>query len=120
MAVETRYAVVKKGVEVLLTTDKKHADEYDKMLDVADALSQLIEQSGCQLDERLTEELSIYLAKNKAQVLTALTAKKLKVVKSKPLNQKPQDKKPQDKKTQDTKPQDKKRSEKEKLTQAVV
>ena len=72
MAVETRYAVVRKGVEVLLTTDKKHADEYDKMLDIADALTVLIQESGCQLDEQITEELSIYLAKNKSQVLSAL------------------------------------------------
>tara|TARA_B100001094_G_scaffold295291_1_gene316544 strand:+ start:26656 stop:26958 length:303 start_codon:yes stop_codon:yes gene_type:complete len=84
MAVETRYAVVRKGVEVLLTTDKKHADEYDKMLDIADALTVLIQESGCQLDGQITEELSIYLAKNKSQVLSALAAKKTKAAKPAP------------------------------------
>ena len=81
MSVETRYAVVRKGVEILLTTDKKHADEYDKMLDIADALSLLIQKSGCQLDEQVQEELSIYLAKNKSQVLSAFAAKKMKATK---------------------------------------
>ena len=82
MAVETRYAVVRKGVEFLLTTDKKKADEYDKMLDVADHLNILIQQAECGLSEQATEALSIYLAKNKQQVLVALGVKKTKAVKA--------------------------------------
>ena len=76
MAVETRYAVVRKGVEVLLTTDKKEADEYDKMLDTAELLELLIHEAELNLDEAVVESLSIHLAKNKQDVLVALGAKK--------------------------------------------
>ena len=76
MAVETRYAVVREGVEVLLTTDKKKADEYDKMLDMADALSLIILDSGCDLSEEVIETLSIHLAEQKQEVLSILSAKK--------------------------------------------
>ena len=39
MAITTQYVVSHKGVEKLVTTDKKAADQYDKMLDVADNLA---------------------------------------------------------------------------------
>ena len=54
-----------KGDEQLVTTDKKAADQYDKMLDVADNLAVYIEAKGIKLDEAVAEELSIMLAKNK-------------------------------------------------------
>ena len=76
MAVETRYAVVRKGVEVLLTTDKKEADEYDKMVDTAELLELLIHDAELNLDESIIESLSIHLAKNKHDVLVALGVKK--------------------------------------------
>ena len=78
MAVETRYAVVRKGVEVLLTTEKKQADEYDKMLDRADALSEVLHASGCDIAEQQLEKLSIYLAEHRDDVLQALGARKPK------------------------------------------
>ena len=65
MAVTTQYVVSHKGVEKLVTTDKKAADQYDKMLDVADNLAVYIEAKGIKLDEAVAEELSIMLAKNK-------------------------------------------------------
>ena len=65
MAVITRYVVEHKGVEKFVTADKKEADQYDKMLDVADNLSEYIEGKGINLDASVLEELSIMLSKNK-------------------------------------------------------
>ena len=48
-----------------MTADKKEADQYDKMLDVADNLSEYIEGKGIKLDIAVLEELSIMLSKNK-------------------------------------------------------
>ena len=43
---------------------KHHADAYDKMLDAAAVLADLIEQSELNINEDDLEELSIFLAKN--------------------------------------------------------
>ena len=82
MAVETRYVVMRNGEEVKTFMNKKQADEYDKMLDMADALTVLLEQSPIELDASQSEELSIYLAEKREEVLIALQAKKVKPVKS--------------------------------------
>lgn len=65
MTVITKYVVEHKGVEKLVTTDKKEADKYDKMLEVADNLAIYLEAKGIKLEEDLMEELSITLSKNK-------------------------------------------------------
>lgn len=65
MAILIKYVVEHKGVEKLVTTDKKEADKYDKMLDVADNLANYIDAKGIKLDPDTLEELSIMLAKNK-------------------------------------------------------
>ena len=59
MAIITRYVVEHKGVEKFVTADKKEADKYDKMLDVADNLSEYIEGKGFSLEAPVLEELSI-------------------------------------------------------------
>ncbi len=76
MAVETRYVVVRNGEEVRTFVDKKSADEYDRMLDMAAAMSDLIDASGVTLSEDALEQLGIYLATNKDEVLYALMAEK--------------------------------------------
>ncbi len=76
MAVESRFVVIRNGVEAKTFMDKKSADEYDKMLDMADNLGQLFSQSSITMSDSLSEELSIYLAKHKEEVLIALMAKK--------------------------------------------
>ena len=76
MAVESRFVVIRQGVEVKTFMDKKSADEYDKMLDIADGLAELLENSPVELSEQLTEELSIYFAQHRDDVLVALQAKK--------------------------------------------
>jgi dsDNA-binding SOS-regulon protein len=68
MAVITQYVVQHKGVDKLVTKDKKEADQYDKMLGIADNLCTYIKNKGVELDEDLAEELSILLAKNKDAV----------------------------------------------------
>ncbi len=68
MAITTQYVVTHKGVEKLVTTDKKEADQYDKMLDAADNLATYIQAKGIKLDDGIAEELSILLAKNKDKV----------------------------------------------------
>lgn len=68
MAVITQYVVQHKGVDKLVTTNKKEADQYDKMLEVADNLSTYIQAKGIVLDESVAEELSILLSKNKESV----------------------------------------------------
>ena len=77
MAITTQYGVSHKGVEKLVTTDKKEADQYDKMLDVADNLAVYIQAKGIKLSDDIAEDLSIMLAKNKdnlAKLLKGTTA----------------------------------------------
>lgn len=78
MAVESRFVVIRQGVEVETFMDKKAADEYDKMLDMADNLAEMFETATFDISEKMREELSIYLAKNREEVLVALQAKKAK------------------------------------------
>lgn len=65
MAVKIQYVVEHKGVEKLVTIDKKAADKYDKMLEVADNVAGFLQQKGFSTDEALLEELSVLLSKNK-------------------------------------------------------
>ena len=81
MAVESRFVVIRNGVEVQTFMDKKAADEYDKMLDMADNLSEMLAKAPVKLTEEMTEELSIFFAQHREDVLIALQAKKPKAVK---------------------------------------
>lgn len=65
MAIIIQYVVEHNGEEKLVTTDKKAADQYDKMLDIADNLSTFIKAKGIELDAETSEELTILLSKNK-------------------------------------------------------
>lgn len=76
MAVESRFVVIRHGVEAKTFMDKKSADEYDKMLDMADNLVDVFAQSPIELSDSASEELSIYLAQHREEVLVALLAKK--------------------------------------------
>ncbi|PCI57434.1 MAG: multidrug DMT transporter permease [Gammaproteobacteria bacterium] len=57
--------------------DKKSADDYDKMLDMADNLVDVFAKSPVDLSDAVSEELSIYLAQHRDEVLIALLAKKI-------------------------------------------
>ncbi len=81
MAVEVRYHVLRDGKEVAMYTTKKEADEHDKMLDIADNLFQFIQKAdNIQLEEDVLEDLTIYLARNRADALTILKGVKPKQV----------------------------------------
>ena len=76
MAVESRFVVIRHGLEAKTFMDKKSADEYDKMLDMADNLAEVFANSPVKLSDAVNEELSIYLAEHREDVLVALLAKK--------------------------------------------
>lgn len=76
MAVIIRYVVERNGAEKMTFTSKAEADAYDKMLDIADELTQFISGSALLADEQLTEALSLYMAQHKDELLVALGAKK--------------------------------------------
>ncbi|MDO6427470.1 YebG family protein [Thalassotalea sp. 1_MG-2023] len=84
MAVESRFVVIRQGVEVETFMDKKAADEYDKMLDMADNLAEMLNQVPVKLTDADKEELSVYLAKHREDVLIALQAKKPKAAQKAP------------------------------------
>ncbi|MDM7862096.1 YebG family protein [Alteromonas sp. ASW11-36] len=68
MAISIQYVVTYKGVEKLVTTDKKAADQYDKMLDVADNLQQYLTAKGVAMSEAELESLTFLLAQEKLNV----------------------------------------------------
>ncbi len=76
MAVIVKYVVERNGEEKMTFTSKAEADAYDKMLDMADELFTLLGKSELVADEAKQEELAMYLAQNKEEVLFALGAKK--------------------------------------------
>jgi hypothetical protein len=65
------------GVERLRTTDKKAADAYDRALENAERLAQMIrdDQVLPQLPDADLEELTIYLARNARDVERILKGK---------------------------------------------
>ncbi|MEZ8143969.1 multidrug DMT transporter permease [Enterovibrio norvegicus FF-33] len=76
MAVIVKYVVERNGEEKMTFTSKAEADAYDKMLDMADELFELLGKSGAAADEAQREELSLFLAQNREDVLCALGAKR--------------------------------------------
>ncbi len=65
MAVEIRYVVTRNGEEKMTFVSKKEADAYDKMLDLADELAQLLTTSPVGLNEEQNEALSLFLAQRR-------------------------------------------------------
>ena len=56
---------------------KKEADAHDKLLDMADAFTDWLLQSGMQMDETQAENLGLYLAEQKETVQHILRTSKL-------------------------------------------
>ena len=77
MAVETKFVVVRKGEEKMTFASKKEADAHDKLLDLADAFTDWLLQSGMQMDETQAENLGLYLAEQKETVQHILRTSKL-------------------------------------------
>ncbi len=77
MAVETKFVVVRKGEEKMTFANKKDADAYDKMLDMADTFTEWLSQSGLEIDEVLAENIALHLAEQKDAVQHILRTSKL-------------------------------------------
>lgn len=82
MSVEVKYIVKRKGKEVMSSMSQKEANAYDKMLDISDELSLLLEGEinkilGSDIDEKKLEELCIYVASNRDKVSKVLRGLKL-------------------------------------------
>ncbi|VTT29035.1 YebG protein [Klebsiella pneumoniae] len=77
MAVEIKYVVVRKGEEKMTFASKKEADAYDKMLDMAEVLSDWLSASPLEIDEQQGEALGLYLAENKDALQQILRTGKL-------------------------------------------
>ena len=61
---------------------KKEADEYDKMLDIADNVFEFLENSKVKLDETQLETISLLLAENREKlmlILRGVTPKKKEI-----------------------------------------
>lgn len=59
-------------------TSKAEADAHDKILDMAEALNPLIKSSELFTDEQQLEDMALFLAKERENILIALGAKKPK------------------------------------------
>lgn len=77
MAVEIKYVVVRKGEEKMTFANKKDADAYDKMLDMADTFTEWLSQSGLEIDEVLAENIALHLAEQKDAVQHILRTSKM-------------------------------------------
>lgn len=77
MAVEIKYVVVRKGEEKMTFASKKEADAHDKLLDMAEAFTGWLLQSGIQLDEAQAEDLGLHLAEQKEAVQHILRTSRL-------------------------------------------
>lgn len=86
MAVETKFVVVRKGEEKMTFANKKEADAYDKMLDMADTFTDWLLQSNIEIDEALAENIAMHLAEQKDAVQHILRTSKLPETESTPAN----------------------------------
>ncbi|MEG3131534.1 YebG family protein [Pantoea cypripedii] len=77
MAVETKYVVVRKGEEKMTFANKKDADAWDKMLDMADAFTDWLLLNNPEMDASQAETLGLQLAEQKDAVQHILRTSKL-------------------------------------------
>ncbi len=76
MAVIVKYVVERNGEEKMTFASKAEADAYDKLLDMSEELFELLGKSDLIDDENKRDELAMFLAQNKEEVLFALGAKR--------------------------------------------
>lgn len=72
MAVEIKYVVVREGEEKMSFASKKEADAWDKMLDLAEAMSEWLTQSPVALEPEQADALAMWLAQEKEALTTLL------------------------------------------------
>ena len=78
MPVVIKYVVERNGVEKMTFSSKAEADQYDKLLETAENLEEVLHDSGLMGDEQTALKLAMYLAENKEDVLSALGNKRKK------------------------------------------
>ena len=76
MAVAIQYVVVRKGEEKMTFANKKEADAYDKMLDMAEVFADWLAISPVEMDEAQRETLGLHLAENKDAIKHILSTGK--------------------------------------------
>ncbi|ETX10200.1 hypothetical protein MUS1_03890 [Marinomonas ushuaiensis DSM 15871] len=91
MPVVIQYVVERDGIEKMTFISKADADAYDKLLDTAEMLYSILDQSNLAGDQNQKEALSMYLAKNKDALLDALGSKKKNSPKAKKTDNKEAD-----------------------------
>ncbi len=82
MPVIIQYVVERDGEAKMTFASKQQADAYDKMLDLAELMGDLLGRSQL-LNDNQSELLSLYLAQNKDELLAALQGKAKAVKKPK-------------------------------------
>ncbi|GAA3529642.1 YebG family protein [Zobellella aerophila] len=75
MAVTLQYLVVRNGITKMTFTDKKEADAYDRLLDLADQIEELLATGPVELNEQDREALALFLAQSQDK-LNGLSKKK--------------------------------------------
>ncbi|WP_417528310.1 YebG family protein [Marinomonas shanghaiensis] len=88
MPVIIKYVVERDGIEKMTFTSRAEADAYDKLLDTAEALYEVLDQSQLAGDHDKKEALSMYLAEQKDLLLDILSNKKKSTAKPKKTNRK--------------------------------
>ncbi|UTV98931.1 YebG family protein [Marinomonas rhizomae] len=86
MPVIIKYVVERDGIEKMTFTSKAEADAYDKLLDTAEALYEILDQSELAGDHGQKEALSMYLAQSKDSILDIFSNKKKSPQKTKKTN----------------------------------
>lgn len=76
MPVVIKYVVERNGVEKMTFSSKAEADQYDKLLDTAENLEDLLRESDVLQDEQALSQLAMYLAENKDELLSAVGNKR--------------------------------------------
>lgn len=77
MTITVQYVVTHKGEELLTTTSKKEADQYDKMLDIGDNITSMLKAKGIKAEDELLEEIGILLSENKSTLTLLLKGRAL-------------------------------------------
>lgn len=68
MAVTIQYLVIRNGIEKMTFINKKDADAYDKLLDLAEHLDEVLQTAPISLNETDREALALFLAENQDQL----------------------------------------------------
>ncbi len=72
MTVIVKYVVVRNGAEKMTFTSKKEADAYDKELDIAEELYELMLHADLAIDASALNDLALFLARQREEAIRVL------------------------------------------------